>query len=655
MVTESCTPLNQWLQTNKGTEAFENALLWGLYGMLTGLAFLHQNSICHGSLSVDSVFVTAAGDWKLSGFGNTATTSAPGFSASTWRDSYMGALSSTFRAPFLDACLDLQQLPSVDMWGAAIITAAVFSQGTFDTVFKASSDSLRRISLSFVPESLRRLVAAVLSSSGQPPASTVTAQGFLSAAHFKHPMVGALLFLDNLALKEAAQKQKFFKALPSLLPRLPPGVRQGKVLPALMNALEYGAAGGGGTVVLAPILSIGKELPDSEYAASIVPCVVRLFASPDRATRIQLLHHMPEYVHALPSSTLNAEVFTHTMAGFSDTQPLLREATVKAAACMAAHLNKTNVNTVLVRALAKCMVDTVPSVRVNSVIAICTMAPHLEAASRDAVLCRFLGKALSDPLPAARKASLSAMQHVVDKGHVSNTAIASNLLSAAARQCLSASGEVAAQASRTMRACADKLAAAAQATVDAAPSPTAAETHIPTAREHTAAAAAASAPLPAPQATPPAPQQPRAQTSKTQVRAPKQQPARPIVPVTAVSLPVATTPAAENTDWDEFDLDISDGTASTAQASARLSQPMAGAGSQAVAPAVSDGWGDDGWPDDDLAPATGGSIGETVHTVQAKSSAPAAAGNASAFTLKGKAKKVATPAATASNDGWDDW
>jgi len=592
--------------------------------MLTGLAFLHKNGITHGSLSVDSIFVTAAGDWKLAGFGNTASTQNPGFSTASWRDSYMASVSSTFRAPFVDACVDMQRLPAVDMWGAAIITAAVFSQGSFDTVFKASPDSLRRISLSFVPESLRGFVSGILSSS-QPPAPG--AASLLGAAHFKHPMVGALLFLDNLALKEAAQKQKFFKALPSLLPRLPPGVRQGKVLPALMNALEYGAAGGGGTVVLAPILNIGKELPPAEYAAKIVPCVVRLFASPDRATRIQLLHHMPEYVHALPAATLNADVFTHTMAGFADTQPLLREATVKAASCMAAHLSSGNLNTVLVRALAKCMVDTVPSVRVNSVIAICTMAPHLEAASRDAVLCRFLGKALSDPLPAARKATLAAMQHCVEKKHVSNTAIAGSLLAAAARQCLSTSGEVAQQAARAMRACADSLAQAAQATVDAAPAPSAAETHIPTAREHTESVAAP-APAPAPARAPAA--APRAAQRQAVIQPPVE--------------------AASGTDWDEFDLDISDSAAGAAATGTGSKLPA----SSSLAPATQaaahtqagmDGWGDDGWPDDDDEPAL----------VAAAASKP----NKGGYTLKGKATRLAAtpaPAATAAAaDGWDDW
>ena len=60
-------------------------------------------------------------------------------------------------------------------------------------------------------------------------------------------------------------------------------------------------------MVLAPILDIGSRLPPAEYATSIVPCVVRLFASNDRATRVQLLHHLPSYLEKLSESRSGGE------------------------------------------------------------------------------------------------------------------------------------------------------------------------------------------------------------------------------------------------------------------------------------------------------------------------------------------------------------
>ena len=46
---------------------------------------------------------------------------------------------------------------------------------------------------------------------------------------------------------------------------------------------------------------------------------MRLFASNDRATRVQLLHHLPSYVDKLSDEVINTSVLTHVATGFSDT------------------------------------------------------------------------------------------------------------------------------------------------------------------------------------------------------------------------------------------------------------------------------------------------------------------------------------------------
>ena len=45
-------------------------------------------------------------------------------------------------------------------------------------------------------------------------------------------------------------------------------------------------------------MQIGQWLKDNdEYQVKIVPCVVKLFSSTDRATRIQLLKQVFTYIH----------------------------------------------------------------------------------------------------------------------------------------------------------------------------------------------------------------------------------------------------------------------------------------------------------------------------------------------------------------------
>jgi len=180
-----------------------------------------------------------------------------------------------------------------------------------------------------------------------------------------------------------------------------------------MSALEFGAAGGGGTIVLAPILEIGSQLPPSEYAAQILPCVVRLFSSNDRATRLQLLHHLPEYIERLSDDAVNGPVLTNILTGFSDTNAVLREATVKSALPLAPRLTGANLHRVLLPCLKRCLGDAEPAVRVNTVICISRIAKHVEPAARDEDVLGSAMREMRDPFPAARNAALRAVAHCV--------------------------------------------------------------------------------------------------------------------------------------------------------------------------------------------------------------------------------------------------
>lgn len=48
--------------------------------------------------------------------------------------------------------------------------------------------------------------------------------------------------MENISLKDSAEKDAFFKRLPAMIPAIPEPVAIRKVLPLLSNALEYGGA-----------------------------------------------------------------------------------------------------------------------------------------------------------------------------------------------------------------------------------------------------------------------------------------------------------------------------------------------------------------------------------------------------------------------------
>ena len=82
------------------------------------------------------------------------------------------------------------------------------------------------------------------------------------------------------------------------MPNLPKPAAQWKVLPALVNSLEYG---GGSAKALEPLLIIAKVLNEEEMQEQVVPTVVKLFANTDRSMRIPLLERLPNIVEYLTS------------------------------------------------------------------------------------------------------------------------------------------------------------------------------------------------------------------------------------------------------------------------------------------------------------------------------------------------------------------
>ena len=88
---------------------------------------------------------------------------------------------------------------------------------------------------------------------------------------------------------EATQRNEFFNELNKSLDSFPESFAKWKILPQLLNAFEFGGAG---SAVLAPLFKLGKMLDNAEYQKRIVPCVVKLFSSTDRATRLNLLQQV---------------------------------------------------------------------------------------------------------------------------------------------------------------------------------------------------------------------------------------------------------------------------------------------------------------------------------------------------------------------------
>lgn len=58
---------------------------------------------------------------------------------------------------------------------------------------------------------------------------------------FDTPFVKACLFLENISVKEKTEKEQFIRNLSNSIDSFPTEFSKHKILPELINALEYGA------------------------------------------------------------------------------------------------------------------------------------------------------------------------------------------------------------------------------------------------------------------------------------------------------------------------------------------------------------------------------------------------------------------------------
>lgn len=459
MATEWAEPLSVWVRSHRNDTNFTSSCLWGLYSLVSALQFINVDCKCiHAYLSIDTVWVTRGGNWVLACF--ELLTDASGNSEVPDRqltDNDGQLLETLYKAPER-ANREWGMVTAATRWALDSYSLGILIHEVFNGAITSAADVKAAATGSkagAVPAKLQPFVQRCLSGN---PRSRPQPSDILACDWFKQPLVGALLFLDELALKEPKDKAKFFTALPKLLPSFPDVICKYRILPALMSALEFGAAGGGGTVVLAPILDIGSRLPAAEYARDIIPCVVRLFGSNDRATRLQLLHHLPSFIESLSCTIVNGQVLTSIMTGFSDTNPVLREATVKAGLTLAPHLTSINLHTQLLKALKRCLTDPEPAVRVNACICLGRVAVHVDAGQREEELLASFLRSMRDPFPHARAAALRAVSHCLALPNPSqgrfftSDAVARRAIPAAAFLCLDPVGDVRAAAMACMEA-----------------------------------------------------------------------------------------------------------------------------------------------------------------------------------------------------------
>ncbi|XP_071533410.1 N-terminal kinase-like protein [Panulirus ornatus] len=398
LVTEPVTPLLIWLKDDTLTaEHRTTAVSWGLLQVTKGLSFLNNDgNLIHYNVCASSVFVTPAGEWKLGGV------------------EYSNSDSSMYPVkviPQLDVYnppekTDLSKMRTTtkwaaDMWGLGCLVWEAFN-GYLD-----QSMSLKNTSK--IPKSLvttyTRLVGANPASRPNPKDVVSTLRN--PGQFFHNDLIETLLFLEEIQIKDTDEKHRFFSELTPKLDNIPDYVAKNKILPALLAAHEFSNVG---SVILSPLFKIGRLLGESEYQQHILPCVVKLFSSSDRATRLKLLQQIEFLIEYMNHQTVNDQIFPQLATGFLDTNPTIREHTVKSVLFLAPKLNYNNLNLEVLKHFARLQSkDDQGGIRTNTTVCLGKIANYLHPDVRQKCLTSAFTRAMRDPFPPARTAGVMAL------------------------------------------------------------------------------------------------------------------------------------------------------------------------------------------------------------------------------------------------------
>ncbi|KAF4354571.1 hypothetical protein F8388_019568 [Cannabis sativa] len=363
IVTEPVMPLSEKIKELglEGTQRDEY-FAWGLHQIAKAVSFLNNDcKLVHANVCLASVVVTPTLDWKLHAF---------------------DVLSEIDNNTEPSGCLIYELFSGLKL---------------------SKTEELRNTAS--IPKSLLPDYQRLLSS--LPSRRLNTSKLLENSEYFQNKLVDTIHFMEILNLKDSVEKDTFFRKLPNLAEQLPRPIVLKKLLPLLASALEFGSAA---APALTALLKMGSWLSTEEFSAKVLPTIVKLFASNDRAIRVGLLQHIDQFGESLSAHVVDEQVYPHVATGFSDTSAFLRELTLKSMLVLAPKLSQRTISGSFLKYLSKLQVDEEPAIRTNTTILLGNIASHLNDGTRKRVLINaFTVRALRDTFPPARGAGIMAL------------------------------------------------------------------------------------------------------------------------------------------------------------------------------------------------------------------------------------------------------
>ncbi|XP_059438255.1 uncharacterized protein LOC132171061 isoform X2 [Corylus avellana] len=376
---------------------------WGLHRIAKAVSFLNNDcKLVHGNVCLASVVVTQTLDWKLHAFDVLSEFDANNEASAGPMLPYAWLVGAQYKSTELlnsDWAVIRKSPPwAIDSWGLGCLIHELFSGMKLGRTEELKNTA--SIPKSLLPD-YQRLLSAM------PSRRLNTSKLIENSEYFQNKLLDTIHFMEILNLKDSVEKDTFFRKLPNLAEQLPRQIVLKKLLPLLASALEFGSAA---APALAALLKMGSWLPTEEFSAKVLPTIVKLFASNDRAIRVGLLQHIDQYGEPLSAQVVDEQVYPHVATGFSDTSAFLRELTLKSMLVLAPKLSQRTISGSLLKYLSKLQVDEEPAIRTNTTILLGNIASYLNEGTRKRVLINaFTVRALRDTFSPARGAGVMAL------------------------------------------------------------------------------------------------------------------------------------------------------------------------------------------------------------------------------------------------------
>ncbi|XVE86029.1 hypothetical protein DITRI_Ditri18aG0003400 [Diplodiscus trichospermus] len=404
IVTEPVMPLSEKIKELglEGTQRDEY-YAWGLHQIAKAVSFLNNDcKLVHGNVCLASVVVAPTLDWKLHAFDVLSEFDGTNGAATGPMLQYEWLVGTQYKSMELAKSdwATIRKSPpwAIDSWGLGCLIYEIFSG-----VKLGKTEELRNTAS--IPKSLLPDYQRLLSS--MPSRRLNTSKLIENSEYFQNKLVDTIHFMEILSLKDSVEKDTFFRKLPNLAEQLPRQIVLKKLLPLLASALEFGSAA---APALTALLKMGSWLSAEEFTLKVLPTLVKLFASNDRAVRVALLQHIDQYGESLSAQVVDEQVYPHIATGFADTSAFLRELTLKSMLVLAPKLSQRTMSGSLLKYLSKLQVDEEPAIRTNTTILLGNIASYLNEGTRKRVLINaFTVRALRDTFSPARGAGIMAL------------------------------------------------------------------------------------------------------------------------------------------------------------------------------------------------------------------------------------------------------